>query len=159
MVVEPEKHFAAIAEAGGDSVTFHVEACDEPRGAIAAARALGLGVGLACNPETPVERALAAAEGADLVNCMSIHPGYSGQEFMPEALPRIAELRRRLPDELLVQVDGGIERENTLAASQAGASLLVAGTSIFHQPDVRAAYLKLRSECAVERLEAGKERA
>jgi ribulose-phosphate 3-epimerase len=159
MVVEPERHFAPIARAGGDSVTFHVEACEDPPAAVGAARALGLGVGVAFNPETPVERATAAAEGADLVNCMSIHPGYSGQEFMPEALPRIAELRRALPDEVLVQVDGGIEIDNAHAASEAGACLLVAGTSVFRAPDVAEAYSSLRSVCAFERAEAGKEPA
>ncbi len=86
MVVEPERHFPQVADAGGDSVTFHLEACEDPSRTIAAARALGLGVGVAFNPETPIERALAAAAGADLVICMSIHPGYSGQTFMPEAL-------------------------------------------------------------------------
>jgi ribulose-phosphate 3-epimerase len=148
MVVEPERHFAQFAEAGGDSVTFHVEACDEPGRAIAAARALGLRVGIALNPETAVERAITAAAGADLVNCMSIHPGYSGQEFMPEALPRIAALRNGLPDEVLVQVDGGVERENALATTRVGASLLVAGTSIFDQADIGAAYMNLCEECA-----------
>ena len=83
MVREPEKHFEAIAKAGGDSVTFHVEVCDEPARAVAHARSLGLGVGLALNPETAVEDAVAAADGVDLVLCMSIHPGYSGQAFMP----------------------------------------------------------------------------
>jgi ribulose-phosphate 3-epimerase len=149
MVVEPERHFARIAEAGGDSVTFHVEACDEPGRAIAAARALDLGVGIALNPETAVERVIAAVEGADLVNCMSIHPGYSGQQFMPEALPRIAALRSGLPDEVLVQVDGGIERENALATTRAGANLLVAGTSIFDHPDIGAAYVNLCEECSI----------
>jgi ribulose-phosphate 3-epimerase len=150
MVIEPEKHFAQIARAGGDSVTFHVEACDEPQAAIGAARALGLGVGIAFNPETAVERALAAAEGADLVNCMSIHPGYSGRQFMPETLPRIATLRSGLRGQVLVQVDGGIESENARAASEAGASLLVAGTSIFDQPDIGTAYVNLRDESAIE---------
>ena len=98
MVEDPERHFDAVAEAGGDSVTFHVEACADPARAIAAARSLGLGVGVAFNPETPVEEAAAAAEGADLVLCMSIHPGYSGQSFMPEATARIARLRDLLSD-------------------------------------------------------------
>jgi ribulose-phosphate 3-epimerase len=150
MVVEPERQFAQIAKAGGDSVTFHVEACDDPGRAVAAARALDLGVGVALNSETAVERAIAAAEGADLVNCMSIHPGYSGQEFMPEALPRIEALRSGLPEEVFVQVDGGIERENARAATRAGASLLVAGTSIFDQRDIGAAYVNLCEESAIE---------
>jgi ribulose-phosphate 3-epimerase len=148
MVIEPEKHFRQITEAGGDSVTFHAEASDDPGATIAAARALGLGVGVALNPDTPVERALDAAEGADLVNCMSIQPGYSGQEFMPQALPRIETLRSRLPDEVPVQVDGGIENENAGRVVEAGASLLVAGTSIFHRPDIGAAYMSLCKERA-----------
>jgi len=153
MVVEPQKHFRQIAEAGGDSVTFHLEACDEPQQAIAAARALGLGVGVAFNPETSVDRALAAAQGVDLVNCMSIHPGYSGQEFMPEALPRIVALRGGLPDHVLVQVDGGIEEENARVVREAGAALLVAGTSIFHHADIGAAYRNLYETSALEMTE------
>ena len=80
-------------EGRGDSVTFHVEACDTPARAIAHARSLGLAVGVALNPETAVEDAVAATDGADLVLCMSIHPGYSGRAFMPEAPVRIARVR------------------------------------------------------------------
>ena len=143
MVSEPEKHFEAIAKAGGDSVTFHVEACDEPARAIAHARSLGLGVGVALNPETAIEDAVAAAEGADLVLCMSIHPGYSGQAFMPDALERIARLREALPDGVRLQVDGGINRETARAARDAGADLLVAGSAIFWNDDPAAAYAAL----------------
>lgn len=143
MVAEPEAHFEAIAKAGGDGVTFHVEACDDPPRAIAAARALGLGAGVAFDPETPVSAAVAAAEGADLVLCMSIHPGYSGQAFMPEALERIAELRAALAVDVRVQVDGGINRDTARAARDAGADLLVAGSAIFWSDDVGAAYRAL----------------
>jgi ribulose-phosphate 3-epimerase len=143
MVREPEKHFEAVAKAGGDSVTFHVEACGDPRGAIVLARSLGLGAGIALNPETPVDDAVAAAEGADLVLCMSIHPGYSGQAFMPEALERIAVLRERLPAEVRLQVDGGINHETARAVREAGADLLVAGSAIFWNDDPAAAYLRL----------------
>jgi len=143
MVAEPEKHFRAVAEAGGSSVTFHVEACDDPPRAIAHARSLGLGVGVALNPGTPVESATAAAEGADLVLCMSIEPGYSGQAFMPEALERIARLRALLPDGVRVQVDGGVNRETIRAARQAGADLLVAGSAVFWNDDPARAYRDL----------------
>ena len=81
-----------------------------------------------------------AANGFDLVLCMSIHPGRSGQTFMPMACARIAELRDRLPAEVRVQVDGGIDAENIRAVHEAGANLLVAGSSIFWQPDLAAAY-------------------
>jgi ribulose-phosphate 3-epimerase len=143
MVAEPERHFDAFARAGGDSVTFHVEACDDPGRAIAHARSLGLGVGVAFNPETPVEEAARAAEGADLVLCMSIHPGYSGQELMPEALGRIGRLRSLLPGGVRVQVDGGINGETIRRVRDAGADLLVAGSAIFWRDDPAAAYLEL----------------
>jgi ribulose-phosphate 3-epimerase len=143
MVVEPERHFDAIAEAGGDSVTFHTEVCDDPARAIAHARSLGLGVGVACNPETSVEEAAAAGEGADLVLCMSIHPGYSGQAFMPESLERIARLRSLLSPGVRVQVDGGINGETIRRAREAGADLLVAGSAVFWSDDPAVAYRKL----------------
>ncbi len=143
MVSEPERHFEGIAKAGGDSVTFHVEACDDPPRAIAHARELGLGVGVALNPETAVESAIDASEGADLVLCMSIHPGYSGQAFMPDALERIAQLRAELPAGVRIQVDGGVNRETARAARDAGADLLVAGSAVFWRDDAAAAYREL----------------
>jgi ribulose-phosphate 3-epimerase len=148
MVAEPERHFEAIAKAGGDSVTFHVEACDDPPRAIASARDLGLGAGVAFNPETTVAGVVDAAEGADLVLCMSIHPGYSGQAFRPDALERIAELRAALPRDVRVQVDGGINGETARAAREAGADLLVAGSAIFWRDDVGAAYHELAAAVA-----------
>ena len=140
MVAEPEGQFEAVAKAGGDSVTFHVEACDDPPRAMAGARSLGLAAGVAFSPETSVGDAVTAADGADLVLCMSIHPGYSGQAFMPEALPRIRELRGLLPPDVLVQVDGGVGAANIGAIHEAGASLLVAGSAVFGHGDLRAAY-------------------
>lgn len=143
MVAEPEKHFEAVARAGGDSVTFHVEACDDPPRAIALARSLGLGAGVAFNPETSVPTAAEAAEGADLVLCMSIVPGYSGQDFMPEAADRISELRSLLPEGIRVQVDGGVNRETIGVAREAGADLVVVGSAIFWNDDPAAAYEEL----------------
>jgi ribulose-phosphate 3-epimerase len=143
MVAEPERHFEAVASAGGASVTFHVEACDTPARAIEHARSLGLGIGVALNPETPVEDGAAAAEGADLALCMSIHPGYSGQEFMPDSLDRIERLRRLLPDDVRVQVDGGINGTTIGQARDAGADLFVAGSAIFWSGDPSSAYRDL----------------
>ncbi|MER3408665.1 MAG: ribulose-phosphate 3-epimerase [Thermoleophilia bacterium] len=146
MVAEPGRQLAKVKEAGGDSVTFHVEAVEDVQVTVASARALGLGVGLALNPSTPVEAALAAADAVDLVLCMSVHPGLSGQAFMPEALPRVAQLRRLLPQEVLVQVDGGISLENARAVREAGARLLVAGSAVFWQEDPVASYQALVAE-------------
>lgn len=143
MVSEPERHFEAIRNAGGDSVTFHVEVATDPAATIARARELGLGVGVAFNPETSVATAAAAAENADLALCMSIRPGLSGQRFMPEALDRARELRQRLPARVRVQVDGGVNASNAGAVREAGADLFVAGSAILWQDDLRAAYENL----------------
>jgi ribulose-phosphate 3-epimerase len=143
MVAEPEGQFEAVAKAGGDSVTFHVEACDDPPRAIAGARSLGLAAGVAFNPETSVGDAVTAADGADLVLCMSIHPGYSGQAFMPEALERLRELRAALPGSVRIQVDGGINRDTVLATRDAGADLLVAGSAVFWNDDPASAFDEL----------------
>jgi ribulose-phosphate 3-epimerase len=143
MTEHPARHFQAVAEAGGDSVTFHVEAVDDVPGTAARARELGLAAGMAFNPETEPEDAAAAAGDVDLVLCMSIHPGYSGQAFMPEALGRIRRLRELLADGKPIQVDGGVGLDNVRALREAGASLLVAGSSIYGEDDRGAAYRRL----------------
>jgi ribulose-phosphate 3-epimerase len=143
MVSSPRRHIPQIARAGGDSVTVHLEVDDPPAELASLAREHGLGVGLAFNPGTAVADAVAAAGDFDLVLCMSIWPGYSGQAFMPEALPRIHELRSRLPDAVRVQVDGGVGRSNIAEVHEAGADLLVAGSAVFAAADVANAYRKL----------------
>ena len=148
MVDDPAHHFEAIREAGGSSVTFHYEATDEPQAVAARARELGLAVGLVFNPETSPEDAAAAADGFDLVLCMSIHPGYSGQKFMPEAIGRIRTLRRLLPRDVFIQVDGGVGPDNVRELYLSGANLLVAGTSIFGMEDLPRAYRRLVSALA-----------
>ena len=143
MVDNPERHVPQVAAAGGNSVTFHVEACEDVPAMLALVREYRLGVGVAFNPETDVDEAVEAAADADLALCMSIHPGYSGQEFMPAALERLRELRRLLPDDVFVQVDGGITHDNVRAAHDAGADLLVVGSGIFEREDLPRAYHRL----------------
>jgi ribulose-phosphate 3-epimerase len=150
MTETPEKHFAAIKKAGGDSVTVHYEACPDLNSVVLAARTHDLQVGLAFKPETSAAYAAHAAISShvDIVLCMSIEPGYSGQEFMPEALDRIRVLRSVLPRDVHVQVDGGIGPENIKAVRDAGATLFVAGTSIFAREDLPRAYRRLLQELA-----------
>jgi ribulose-phosphate 3-epimerase len=143
MVDNPSNHFEAVREAGGSSVTFHLEACDDPQAVAALAREQGLAVGLAFNPETTPEEAASAAGGFDLVLCMGIHPGYSGQKFMPETIDRVRRLRALLPPEVYVQVDGGVGPDNIRELYLSGARLLVAGTSIFVREDLPRAYRRL----------------
>ncbi len=145
MVADPAHHFPEFAESGADSVTFHVEATDDPGGVGAAARSLGLAVGIAFNPGTEPQpaAAFAAAAGAELILCMSIEPGYSGQPFMTAAYERIAALSRLV--DIPIQVDGGVGEANAKAVREAGATLLVAGSAVFADPDPAAAYTRIRA--------------
>jgi ribulose-phosphate 3-epimerase len=143
MVDNPTRHFPQIAAAGGDSATFHYEVVDDVPATIAAARASGLQVGVAFDPETDPEAVAAVAGDADIVLCMSIHPGYSGQDFMPDALDRIRRLRPVLPAHIYVQVDGGIGNENVRDVYDAGARLMVTGAAIFEREDLPRSYRRL----------------
>jgi ribulose-phosphate 3-epimerase len=143
MVDNPTRQFPQIARAGGDSVTFHYEAVDDVPATIAAAREHGLQVGVAFNPDTEPEDVAKVAGDADIVLCMSIHPGYSGQEFMDGALERIARTRESLPETIHVQVDGGIDNDNVRSVYDAGATLMVAGSSIFQREDLQRSYRRL----------------
>jgi ribulose-phosphate 3-epimerase len=143
MVDNPAHHFAQFAEAGADSVTFHVEAVDDVAGAVRAARAQELQVGLSFKPATSPEEAAAAAGDVDLVLCMGVEPGYSGQPFLPQTTTRVARLRTLLPPGVHIQVDGGVGDDNIRELHRAGASLLVAGSSIFGKEDLPRAYRRL----------------
>jgi len=143
MVSDPAHHLPEFAASGADSVTFHVEASGDPQGVASAARELGLGVGVAFKPATdPTDAARFAAEAdADLILCMSIEPGYSGQPLMPAAYTRIEELATLV--ELPIQVDGGVGEANVESLRAAGASLFVAGSSVFASSDPAGAYRRL----------------
>ena len=143
MVENPAKYFAPVAHAGGDSVTFHYEAVDNVADTILAARELELQVGVAFNPETEPEDVAAVAAAADLVLCMSIHPGYSGQPFLEETYGRLKRLRLALPENVFIQVDGGVNAENIKQLYDTGAKLLVAASAIFSREDLPRAYRRL----------------
>lgn len=148
MVENPTKHLAAFAEAGADSVTFHYEAVDDVPATIRAAREQELQVGVAFNPESEPEDVAKVVDGADMVLCMSIHPGYSGQEFQEAAYKRVERLRAALPDETWIQVDGGVNMDNIRGLYDRGARLFVAGNSIFGREDRPRAYRRLVQQLA-----------
>jgi ribulose-phosphate 3-epimerase len=145
MVQSPERHVAQFREAGADSVTVHFEACPDLPAVVAVAREQNLQVGLALSPDTSVEEAAGAAleSGVDMVLCMSVHPGYSGQDFIPESIERIRTLRELLPESVPVQVDGGVGPGNIRDLHEAGATLFVAATAIFGREDLPRAYRRL----------------
>ena len=143
MVTDPVHHFEEFAASGADSVTFHVEVASDPGAVADAARAHGLSVGVVFNPGTSPRAAAAAARAAEaeIVLCMSIVPGYSGQAFMPDALDRIAELATLV--DVPIQVDGGVGEDNAAAVRESGATLLVAGSAVFADPSPAGAYRRL----------------
>jgi ribulose-phosphate 3-epimerase len=143
MVENPTKHFAAVAEAGGDSVTFHFEAVEDVSATIRAAREQEMQVGIAFNPETVPKEVAPVASAADVVLCMGIHPGYSGQPFLDETFDRVEELRTLLPEEIVIQVDGGVSDDNIRQLRDRGAELFVAASAIFWREDLPRAYRRL----------------
>jgi ribulose-phosphate 3-epimerase len=146
MVEAPDALFDELSEAGMDVVSFHAEAVDDPEPVIRKARGAGLGVGMTINPETPAERVFPHLGELDDVMVMSVHPGWSGQAFIPEALPKLAAIREELerrglkPD---LEIDGGVNLENARRCVDAGATVLVAASAIFRAPDIAAAAREL----------------
>jgi ribulose-phosphate 3-epimerase len=139
MVTDPGVYMEPFAKAGADSVTFHVEAVADPAAMAQRARSLGLGVGLASNPETPVERHEPFLRLFDLHLVMSVHPGFSGQSFIEASLRKTQWLRSRLGSEARVQMDGGVGPATAGACARAGADVLVSASALFGAGDLRAA--------------------
>ena len=146
-VETPDGLFDDLAEAGADVVSFHVEAVADPGPVIRKARGTGMRVGIALSPETPAEAVLANLDEVDDVIVLAVHPGWAGQPFRPEALPKIRAIRteidrRGLPVE--VHVDGGVSLATAPACVEAGAMVLVAASAIFGAPDPAAAARELK---------------
>ena len=148
MVDQPVKYFEPVAAAGGDSVTFHYEAVADVAATIRAAREHGLQAGVAFNPESEPEDVAAVSGDADIVLCMGIHPGYSGQQFIESTYDRVRRLRLALANTVHIQVDGGVGEENIERIRDCGATLLVAATAIFGRDDIAGAYRQLVSSLA-----------
>ncbi len=139
MISNPSKYVRQFAEAGADVLTIHAEAVEDPRPVLEKIRAQGVGSGLAINPPTSVESIESSLGLCDLVLVMSVMPGFGGQAFDATALEKLRILRSKLPDEVLLEVDGGVNEETISACGEAGAQLLVAGSAIFCKPDYVAA--------------------
>ena len=139
MVTDPAMFIEPFAKAGANSITFHVEAVADPAALAARVRALGVGVGLASNPETPVQRHEPFLRLFDMHLVMSVHPGFSGQSFIEATLAKTAWLRERLGSEARVEMDGGVGPATAGACARAGADVLVSASALFGHADLRAA--------------------
>ena len=138
MVDDPALLFDDLVAAGTDMVTVHVEAVEDPDPVLRKARDLGLRTGLGVNPETPVEAVFPHLDGLDDVIVMSVNPGWAGQSFLPEALPKVEAARAEIDRRGLstdVEVDGGINEETGRRCVAAGATILAAASSIFKAGD------------------------
>ncbi|HTU14723.1 MAG TPA: ribulose-phosphate 3-epimerase [Solirubrobacterales bacterium] len=151
MVNRPEQQIAEFAKAGADSITFHFEATPHVHRLCGAIRDLDCLAGVAINPGTPVD-AISQLDGmADLVLAMSVNPGWGGQKFIQSSPEKINRMRRILPDDVLIEVDGGVDVNTAGSVTEAGATLLVAGSAIFGAADPARAYADIAAAA-----EAGK---
>jgi ribulose-phosphate 3-epimerase len=147
MIEDPDRWAPAYAEAGARNVTVHAEAAADPVALGRALRAAGALAGLAIKPGTPLEPYLDVLTGYDTLLVMTVEPGFGGQRFMAEVLPKVREARRRVASghlRLFVEVDGGVDADTIAAAAEAGADVFVAGSAVYQADDPGRAVAALR---------------
>jgi len=138
MIVEPEKYVEAFKDAGADVISVHIEACIHLHRNIEQIKSFGLQAGVAVNPHTPVSLLSDILADIDLVNLMSVNPGFGGQQFIPYTLNKIRELRMMIDEKGLnvkIEIDGGVTVENAASILEAGADVLVVGNTVFRSKD------------------------
>jgi ribulose-phosphate 3-epimerase len=143
MIERPEHQVDAFAAAGADSIAIHWEATPNVHYALKAVRDAGCNAGLAINPATAPDAVMAAVEAFDHVLCMTVNPGWGGQPYIESSTDKVRRLRELLPDDMPIEVDGGIDPQTGAACTEAGATLFVAGSSIFGQEDPAGAYTEI----------------
>jgi ribulose-phosphate 3-epimerase len=151
MIESPERWAPGYAEAGARNVTVHAEACEDPAAVARDIRAAGALAGLALKPGTPLEPYLDVLPGFDTLLVMTVEPGFGGQEFIAEVLPKVRRARELVDAghlRLLVEVDGGINDDTIEAAAEAGADVFVAGSAVYGADDPARAIAALRAQAA-----------
>ena len=147
MIVEPEKYTEAFKNAGADSISVHIEACPHLHRNIEQIKSLGMKAGVAVNPHTPVSFLSDIICDIDLVNLMSVNPGFGGQKFISYTIEKIKQLRKMIDERGLnihIEIDGGVTLENAASIVEAGADVLIAGSTVFKSPDPIATIAKLK---------------
>lgn len=152
MMTHPDQHLNRFIEAGADSLLIHIEAeCDVPE-ALERIRELGARPGITLNPETSHQLIFPVLDKVDEILCMTVHPGYGGQAFMPEVLQKIGVLRDYANScgkkELDILVDGGIDSETAAKCAAHGANVFIAGTSLYESPDMTSEILLMRQKAS-----------
>ena len=153
MITDPDRYLEPFRDAGADGCTVHVEV-GETAALVAQMRDLGLRVGLAANPDTPFEALEPFLDQVDLVLCMTVFPGFGGQSFIAEVLPKIERVRAAADAgrlDLDIEVDGGIDERTVVEAARAGANVFVAGSAVFNRDDPLAAVASILAAASGER--------
>lgn len=151
MIVEPERYVERFVKAGADIVTFHLEATEKPIETIELIHAAGARAAISIKPGTPAEAVFPYISLCDMILVMTVEPGFGGQRFMVDMLPKISAIRAeadRLGIDLDIQVDGGIDAATAAECARAGANIFVAGSSVFGSPDRYAAVSAIRTSAA-----------
>ena len=144
MISQPQKYITDLKKSGADLVTFHVEAEGDPAETIRMIHAEGMKAGISVKPGTPVEVLAPYLEEVELVLVMTVEPGFGGQSFMEDMMPKLTWLRQRCRPGTVLQVDGGINRKTIATAAAAGANCFVAGSAVFGREDYGAEITALR---------------
>jgi ribulose-phosphate 3-epimerase len=137
MIEKPERYLSKFAEAGSSTITVHIETCPNMSRTIKNIHELGCNAGITLKPDTPAELIFPYLGEVDMVLVMTVNPGFSGQSFMPEVLPKIAKIRKALDDinpDVQIEVDGGISSKTIKDVYDRGATIFVAGSAIFDHP-------------------------
>jgi len=151
MIVEPERYVADFANAGADIISIHVEASPHLQRTLHVIRSLGKRAGVVLNPHTPEDAIRYVMDDVDQILVMSVNPGFGGQSFLPQVLPKVRALRQMIDTSgrsIELEIDGGITPENAHLVTEAGVTVLVAGSAIFGQKDRGAAMRQMRSAAA-----------
>ena len=147
MIQHPEQMAQEFKNAGADNLTVHIEACHHLHRNIEQIKSLGMKAGVAINPHTPVADLADVLHEIDLVCLMSVNPGFGGQKFIPHTLEKIKQLRKMIDEKglnVLIEIDGGVTLDNAASIVDAGASVLVAGNTVFKSADPKATILQLK---------------
>lgn len=150
MIENPDRYLADFVKAGADIVCVHVETCPHLHRTLQNIRELGVKSAVALNPATPLNTVEYILSELDMILLMTVNPGFGGQKFIREVVPKIEALRRMREERGLkfdIQVDGGVNSDTAKAVYQAGANILVAGSAIFNAPDIGAAVRAIREAC------------
>ncbi|MGH7848630.1 MAG: ribulose-phosphate 3-epimerase [Candidatus Binatia bacterium] len=154
MITDPDKYAPEFIKAGGDWVSIHPDTCGDPVRSLKKIRELGAKPSVAVNPDVPLERVEPLLDHADMFLMMTVFPGFAGQEFIEDVLPKISQLRRIIEERklsVLIEADGGIKADNIERVAQAGAEVIVSGSGIFKTPDYAATIRKMREATRASR--------